>query len=266
MIADLNAILERFKKPSLILLVFFTGGLFAQNSNENIKQSDQYVFEGDNLVKKNFPSAEKKYRTAISEAPSNKKAAYNLGKAYYDRGLFDEALKHFKEASKSESKEEKHRSFHNIGNIMMKKEACAKAVEAYKDALRNKPSADDTRYNLALAQECAKEENGGGGNDKKEQRDENKKKKNQKKQDNNKNQNNKDNGKKEKKQKGMNNSPKKETKKGNNGKPEPRLQGKLSPQQIKSLLKAMDNEENKVQKKIKASKSKGLIIETEKDW
>ena len=53
MIADLNAILERFKKPSLILLVFFTGGLFAQNSNENIKQSDQYVFEGDNLVKKN---------------------------------------------------------------------------------------------------------------------------------------------------------------------------------------------------------------------
>ena len=64
----------------------------------------------------------------------------------------------------------------------------------------------------------------------------------------------------------MNNSPKKETKKGDNGKPKPRLQGKLSPQQIKSLLKAMDNEENKVQKKIKASKSKGLIIETEKDW
>ena len=43
-------------------------------------------------------------------------------------------------------------------------------------------------------------------------------------------------------------------------------QGKLSPQQIKNLLEAMNNEENKVQEKMNASKTKGIKIETDKDW
>ena len=43
-------------------------------------------------------------------------------------------------------------------------------------------------------------------------------------------------------------------------------QGKLSPQQIKNLLEAMNNEENKVQEKMNASKTKGIKVETDKDW
>ena len=41
---------------------------------------------------------------------------------------------------------------------------------------------------------------------------------------------------------------------------------KLSPEQIKNLLKAMNNEENKVQAKINENKQKGVKIVTEKDW
>ena len=41
---------------------------------------------------------------------------------------------------------------------------------------------------------------------------------------------------------------------------------KLSPEQIKNLLKAMNNEENKVQAKINEKKQKGVKIVTEKDW
>ena len=43
-------------------------------------------------------------------------------------------------------------------------------------------------------------------------------------------------------------------------------QGKLSPQQVKNLLEAMNNEEKKVQDKINAKKAKGVKIKTEKDW
>lgn len=48
-------------------------------------------------------------------------------------------------------------------------------------------------------------------------------------------------------------------------KPQPKP-GQLSPQQIKSLLEAMNNQEQKVQEKINAEKQKGVKIKTEKDW
>ena len=47
--------------------------------------------------------------------------------------------------------------------------------------------------------------------------------------------------------------------------PEPRAK-KLSPQQIKNLLEAMNQEENKVQEKINAKKLKGVKLKNEKDW
>jgi hypothetical protein len=40
----------------------------------------------------------------------------------------------------------------------------------------------------------------------------------------------------------------------------------MSPQQIKNLLEAMNNEERKVQEKMNAAKTKGVKIKTEKDW
>jgi hypothetical protein len=36
----------------------------------------------------------------------------------------------------------------------MKEKIIRKAVEAYKDALRNKPSDEETRYNYALAKDA----------------------------------------------------------------------------------------------------------------
>ena len=44
------------------------------------------------------------------------------------------------------------------------------------------------------------------------------------------------------------------------------LQQKLSPQQIQSLLEAMNNQEKKVQDKINAEKQKGVKTKPEKDW
>jgi cytochrome c-type biogenesis protein CcmH/NrfG len=47
----------------------------------------------------------------------------------------------------------KHRAFHNLGNVLWMKRI-TQAVEAYKNALRNDPSDEETRYNYALAKKC----------------------------------------------------------------------------------------------------------------
>ena len=56
-----------------------------------------------------------------------------------------------------------------------------------------------------------------------------------------------------------------EDKKKEQQKPQPQP-GQLSPQQIKNLLEAMNNQEQKVQEKMNAEKQKGVKIKTEKDW
>lgn len=249
-------------------------GLEAQNKDERLTASNNLVYEGNTAIEHSFTDAEKLYRKAISQKPTNTKSTYNLGNAYYKSNLFDEALMRLTKAAKTGNKDEKHKAYHNIGNVLMNNKDCKKAVEAYKNALRNNPADDETRYNLALAKECAKEQGGGGNNqdkDKNEDQQNEDQKDSDKQQDQN--QKNKEEGdnqddqnKKgdEKNDKGSpndkdgdekNRSPKNQTQ-----------QGKLSPQQVKNLLEAMNNEENKVQKKMNASKTKGAVIKTDKDW
>lgn len=252
-------------------------GIEAQNDDERLITSNDLVFEGNTAIKHSFTDAEKLYRKAISQQPTNTKSTYNLGNAYYESNLFDEALMRLTEAAKTGSKDEKHKAYHNIGNVLMNNKDCKKAVEAYKNALRNNPSDDETRYNLALAKECAKEQGGGGKDQDKDEEQQKEDQQNEEKKDSDKqqdqNQKNKEKGDNqddqnkngdEKNDKGNPND--KDGDEKNRSPKNQSQQGKLSPQQVKNLLEAMNNEENKVQKKMNASKTKGTIIKTDKDW
>ena len=264
------------------LFLMVLGISSAQEIDPQLSESNGYVFEGNSIVEDDFIGAEKKYRLAVSTKQNNAIGSFNLGNAYYNSELYDEALfRHLEAAQNSTSKPEKHKAYHNIGTILMQKKQCKEAVSAFKNALRNNPEDDESRYNLALAQECAKEQGGGGGDgedeDKDKDKDENKddKKDSDKKQD--KDDKNKDKGENEDKNEGedkededgepkddkgdqKNNDPKDDK-----GKPQ-QQPGKLSPQQVKNLLEAMNNEEKKVQEKMNASKTKGVKVKTEKDW
>ena len=240
------------------------------------KNARQLVYEGNSLLNNDeFTKAEMEYRKAISEQSSNVAGLYNLGNSYYKNGLYEEALLRQQEALKhAETKAEKHMAYHNIGNILMKNKKCKEAVGAYKDALRNDPSDDETRYNLVLAQDCAKKQENQNKDDKnkdkknqdkdkqdKDQNDKNNDQKDQDKKDQNKeNKDNEDKPKDDKKDEGKGDQDEK-----NQQPPKPR-QGQLSPQQIKNLLEAMNNQEQKVQKKMNAEKQKGIKVKTDKDW
>lgn len=270
----------------LTLLFFMT--LFvgtAQEVDLQLIESNAYVFEGNSIVGEDFIGAEKKYRLAVSTKQNNVAGSFNLGNAYYNSKLYDEALlRHLGAVENSITKAEKHKAYHNIGNILMQKKQCKEAVSAFKNALRNNPSDDETRYNLALAQECAKEQGDGDGDgdDEDKDKDENKDEKDDSDEKQDKEDKNKDKGDEEdKNEEDKNEGDDKEDEDGKpkdekgdqknkdpkNDKGQPQQQpGKLSPQQVKNLLEAMNNEEKKVQEKMNASKTKGVKVKTEKDW
>lgn len=257
-------------------------GLLAQDKDKSLQKSNDFIYQGNTLVTDNFVAAEKEYRKAISKKPSNAVGAYNLGNAYYETENFDEALlRHLEAAKAATTKAEKHKAFHNVGNTLMQQKKCKEAVEAFKNALRNDPSDEQSRYNLVVAQECAREQQQNQqDNDDKDKNDEEEKKdeKNEDKEkedDGEKKDENKDEGDKDKKdgddKEDDQGDPKddKNKKDGDpkdkNEKPQPQP-GKLSPQQVKNLLEAMNNEEKKVQQKINAKKAKGKKVKAEKDW
>ena len=243
-----------------LILLFLTIGvaLSQQNKYETLIKKANKSFET------NVNLSEQNYRRAISVSPDSIKGQYNFSNNLYENGYYDEALLSQLEALKNAKLAiDKHQIFHNIGNILMQKKMCKEAVEVYKNALRNNPFDDESRYNLALALDCVKEEENekeseGEDEDKDKEKDKDKSEDEDQKDDKDQKghedeKDNEDQNKGDKPEDKQKESPDKRAK-------------KLSPQQIKNLLEAMNQEENKVQEKINAKKLKGVKLKNEKDW
>ncbi|MCB0464601.1 MAG: tetratricopeptide repeat protein [Aequorivita sp.] len=290
-ISEVKNIKHQIDSAILVVVVMLSFSTFAQpqqskKQKKELKAAQNFLSEAQQSLQKNeFPVAEADYRQAISLNPKSETAKYNLGTAYYGKEKNAEAMLRFKQAASSATdKAEKHKAFHNLGNTFMNEKNYSEAVEAYKNALRNNPNDDETRYNLALAKDML-EKNPPPPQDKDDKnKDKNKDNKDQDKKDQQDKQDKKDQGdkgdQKDDKDKGDQNQDKKEGDKDKDtGKPDkpkdeegdkPQQQqpvpGQLSPQQVKSLLEAMNNEEKKTQEKINAEKQKGSKVKTDKDW
>jgi len=285
----LSAILRGSLRNNCFLIIVIIVSTFTSVNAQDDKEKQKALKESQELLSEasfemnneNFPLAEAEYRQAIALNPKDETGKYNLGTAYYNREMNATAMHRFKQAAAiSTNKAEKHQAFHNLGNTFMNEKRYGEAVESFKSALRNNPTDDETRYNLALAKKLLEEQekNGGGDenkDDKEEKKEDEEKKENE---DNNKKEGD-DGDKKDEKDKGEEEEDKKEgdenEDKGNpdepkdekeNKQPPPPVPGKLSPQQVKNLLEAMNNEEKKVQEKINAKKQKGEKVKSEKDW
>ncbi|NGX82808.1 tetratricopeptide repeat protein [Aequorivita sp. KMM 9714] len=277
-----------FRIVMILCISIISLNSFAQQSKEQIKElkaAQNYLSEAQQMLQKEkFPDAEANYRQAISLNPKDETAKYNLGTAYYGKEKNAEAMLRFKQAAvTATTKAEKHRAFHNLGNTYMNEKKYTEAVESYKNALRNNPNDDETRYNLALAKDLL-DKNPPPPEDQNDKNDDKKNQDNQDKQDQD--DKNKDGDKgdegdqKDDKDKGDQKDKKDEGDKdkdeGKSDKPKdsegdkPQQQqpvpGQLSPQQVKSLLEAMNNEEKKTQEKINAEKQKGAKVKSDKDW
>lgn len=248
-----------------LIFVFFTCFLFSQEK-ELDKVSNNLTVDGNvEFLNKKLIDAESHYRQAISKDSSNIIASYNMANSFYKSGFDDEALNQYKESIQiSKNKSQLHKAFHNLGDVYMKKEDYQNAVEAFKNALLNNPSDDETRYNYALAKELLKNQKKNKNekdkkNDKEndDQKNDNKDQKNDDKDQDNDDENEKGDEKRDKKQ-DENDDKEKEK-----NQPKP---NQISPEQLKNLLKAMDNEEKKVQEKVNKNKVKASPKKNKKDW
>jgi len=263
------------KKQIVILFLCFSTLVFSQKKNQTAlkREAREDVREGNKLYNQlKFKEAEIAYKKGLSKNPNYPTASYNLGNSIYQQDRNKEAVSQFELVEKTfKEKESKAEAYHNMGNSFMKDKQYEKAVEAFKNSMRNNSKDDETRYNLAMAQELLKKQqqdnkdNKDNKKDNKDNKDKNKKDKDggDKKKDQDKDKD-KDKGKDKKDDKGdqkKNQDQKDKEKKNQQPKP-----NQLSPEQIKQLLEAMNNEENKTQKKLNAEKAKGKKIKQEKDW
>lgn len=228
--------------------------------------------------------AEQLFRKASAIDTTYAEAPYNLGTTLYQENYIEEAFGHLKEAANRSSQPDlSHKAFHNIGNVYMQKEEYDNAIEAYKQALRNDPTDEETRYNLALAKK-KKEEQQQEQNQDQDQQDQQDQQENEENKENDQEDKEGDQGDSKEKEKESEDekgdgSEKEEQKKGQGdqkqeqgkrpedkqpqGNPRPQ---ELSKQQIENLLQALQNEENKVQEKMNAKKVQGRKLKVEKDW
>uniref|UniRef100_A0AB33JKM1 Tetratricopeptide repeat protein n=4 Tax=unclassified Prevotella TaxID=2638335 RepID=A0AB33JKM1_9BACT len=227
----------KIKKLALCCLLCIIGNSYvhAQADRKNIRKGNK-EFHAEQYVQ-----AEVSYRKAISQNPRNAQAIYNLGNTLLAQQKDSAAIVQFENAGKLETnKLRKSKSYHNIGIICQKRQMYAEAIEAYKESLRNNPSDNETRYNLALCQRLLKNQP-----PKNNQQNQNKKNRDKDKQNNNNKQD------KDKQDKSKKDSPNNQS---------------MSKSNAEQLLNAAMQQEENTQQRLKKAMQQPKSKQLQKNW
>ena len=246
----------------LIFILFITAFsvvAFGQNERKHVRSGNELFFEAVKDTAKidsvKFINAETEYRKALNKKPNDLQWNFNLADAIYKQKRFDEAAGKFGElAEKMTTPEEKARALHNMGNSELMNSKIDESIESYKKALRQNPSDLDTKYNLAYAQLLKKKQE-----EEQKKQDQNKDQdKDQDKQDQNKDQN--------KDQQDKQNQDQNKDQQ-NQDQQQQQQQNKISKQNAEQLLQVLQNDEKKIQDKVKKQQAAAAKrSRTEKEW
>lgn len=221
---------------SLLLYIMCCLGMVAQTDRQHIRQGNRLFRQ------QKFDKAEVDYRKAADKNQKNPQALYNLGCALMAQQKDSAAIEMFQAAGKIEtSKKRKSMVYHNIGVICQQHQMFSEAIDAYKESLRNNPSDDETRYNLALCQKQLKNQQNNKDNQDQDKDDKGQdQKKDQNQQDQNKNQDKKDQNQKPKEQ--------------------------MSKENAEQLLQAAMQEEKQTQQKMKKQQAQPQRRRLQNNW
>ena len=229
------------KKYVMLGLMFVSVAVYGQKTERDYLRSGNKLYKDSTFVK-----AEVDYRKALELEPKSTDAMYNLGNSLLMQQKAKEAMEQYEAASRIEKDKNKlAQIYHNMGVILQSSKQLPQCIEAYKQALRNNPKDDETRYNLALAQKQLKDQQQQNQNQNKDQ------KQDQKQDDKQQNKDQQDQDKKDQQQ--------------NNQQQQQQDQNQMSKENAEQLLKAAMQDEKNVQDKVKkAVQVQGRKLE--KDW
>ena len=232
------------KYIGIVLLLLVAVSASAQKAERD------YIRKGNRFFKDSvYVDAEVNYRKALEVNPKSTVSMFNLGNTLTQQNKLQEAMEQYVGATKIEKdKSNLAQIYHNMGVIFHSQKDYAKAVEAYKESLRNNPKDDETRYNLALAQKLLKDQQ---QNQQNQDQNQDQNKDDQQKQQDNKDQNKQNDQNKDKQQQ----QPPKSEKNDN----------EMSKENAEQLLNSVMQDEKGVQDKVKKQQTL-QERRLEKDW
>ena len=204
----------------------------------NAQSKKNHLRNGNDLYEDSlFNDAEMKYRKSLEKDQNYFSASYNLADAIYKQERYEESANLFDALTdNAKDKNEKAKIYHNLGNSLFKQQKLEESIASYKDALRNSPTDEDTRHNLALAQKMLQQQQ--------EQQEQNKEKKEEENQEEEKEQE------KQQQQKEQ----------------QPQEKEDMSKEDAEKMLEALQQQERELQEKLQKKKVKGKKVKVLKDW
>ena len=281
-------------KYGALILLLACSSLKAQNadtlqSSPTIKEGgahDYYksIKQGNKLAQEdNSSTASQEFLNATAINPEGFEGWYNLGSSLLKEGKTDEAKNALKESlRRTKSKNKKSDALYNLGDAAFDQEAYEEAVNYYKESILQNPSRTDAQYNYNRAYEkLMQQQKQQNQEDQSESQKQEEKEDSKSDKEDSQDQNPDDNNAEEKEnQQGQNKGedesnqdqdedPQGEPKDNQEGK-EPKdggeSKGKLTPEEIKGLLEAIQRAEEKTAQKANSKKAKGKKKSGEKDW
>ena len=223
------------KSVAVFLLFMLSTVAMAQSDRQLVRQGNKQFRMG------NAAESEVSYRKAVEKNQRNPQANYNLGNALMLQRKDSLAITQLEKAGKLETNPlRRAQAYHNIGVICQQHQLFSEAIEAYKEALRNNPADDETRYNLELCKRQLKQQQ---------------------------NQQNQGNNKQDKQDKDKQDQQKQQQQKQQQQKQEQQKQDQqMSKENAEQLLNAAMQEEKQTQERMKKAQQQPQKRRLEKNW
>ena len=227
------------------------------------QEAKALIKEGNKSYSANeFEKAAEQYQKSIEANPERLEGLFNLGDALYRQEKYEEAARYFNMvAQRAEDKEIKAKAYHNLGNAMVKQQKLKEGVEAYKNSLLLNPKDDETRFNLAYSMRDLQK--------KQEQQKDQQEQQEQEQEQEQQEQNQQEQEQEQQEQEQQEQEQEQQEQEQNQQEQEQQEQeqkNEVSREDATRLLEALENEEKKVQGKLKKKEVKSSEINIEKNW
>lgn len=228
------------------------------------QSSHELLMEGDNLFnKEQYDLAEEKYRKA-SETDKSGKANYNLGNTLYNQERYEEALNQYQSALTSDDPNVVSNAYYNLGNTHFQNQKFQESIQSFKNALKYNGEDQEAKENLMLAKQMLKQQQQQQQQQQQNQdqnQDENQDQ-DQQEQQQQEQQQQQDDQEQNEEQDSQSESQESEDQKEQEAEQSDKKD--LDKEDARKLLEIIDNEEQKVQEKLR--KMKGNSKKPKKDW
>lgn len=258
--SSMNRYMKRIFVTYLILSCTAGIGLFAQ------KKVRSAIREGNSLYNKEaFLDSEISYRKALEVNPSDSIATFNLGNSLFrqqDEEKVKESFNHYnttaQNAAKAGNKSLAAKAFYNAGDVMMAAQQYDKAIDYFKQSLKNDPSDHEARYNLVLAQKLLQKNQDQNQDD---QQDQQQQQQDQQQQDQQQQQQNQD------QQQEQNQDQQEQQNQDQQNQEQQQQQNQMSQEQAEAILNANNRDEKETQQKVKEKQMQQVKRkQTGRDW